>query len=45
VSNTWLHRIGSMLKMPLVWGGAVALTAIIAFQAPLAAFVRARRAA
>jgi len=34
-----------MLKMPLVWGGAVALTAIIAFQAPLAAFVRARRAA
>jgi hypothetical protein len=33
-----------MINLLMAWGGvAVALTAIIAFRAPLAAFVRARR--
>lgn len=44
VADTWSHRVDSMLSTILAWGGAaVALTALLAFRAPIATFVRTRR--
>ncbi|WP_405884138.1 hypothetical protein OG762_39795 [Streptomyces sp. NBC_01136] len=44
VDETWSHRVDSLLNTILAWGGAaVALTALLAFRAPLVAFVRTRR--
>ncbi|MEU6223544.1 hypothetical protein [Streptomyces sp. NPDC047042] len=46
VGETWNHRLDAMLSTIVTWGGAaIALTALLAFRAPITTFVQTRRSA